>query len=298
MTVTTHRRLHSIAVGALLCLSFASPSWAERTGAGAALTRGHDKVEASVDRLREVWRGANVKSVNAMGGKSAKVLEVHTEERHLFIVRRPRRGFEHGLRVNLAQQRLAAAMGEEHMVPEAVIDTTRTALDQATPAGSQVMIVRHVGRAYTNANKLSSAQLATIPERTRLVAAIVDLLSEQLDRKSENILVKDDGVTIRLIDPDKSFGERTNCKYRSQFFHGGMVGYTSAQQHFADLPPDLQTFVDELSKAPLDQVQKIYGLHPEEAQVVSTRAAQIRQVGLRQAIDAYVTSLGALHAPE
>lgn len=264
----------------------------------APLTRGQERVEASNNALRRKWQKIKVAQITPMGGKSAQVLQVQSDDNQLFIVRRPRRQVEHGLRVNIAQQRLAAAMGDDRLVPAAIIDTTQESLDANSPAGAQVLVVKHVGPMYYNANKFRPQQLVAVPERSRLVSAIIDLLAEQQDRKSENIMVKRDGSAIRMIDPDKSFGERHGRKYRSQFFHGGVVGYTSQQNRFEDLPADLQTFIDALSKATVPDIMKIYGLTEPEATVVSNQAARIRTVGLKAAIDEYVTSLGELHAPE
>ena len=282
--------------GVTLGLS-ARTAHAER-GASASLSHGHDDVTTSMNTLRERWHGATITRITPLGGRSAKVLEVETAEKKLFIVRRPRRDVEHGLRVNIATHKMAAAMGDERMVPAAIIDTTPVTLDADSPAGSQVLVTRHIGHAYTNANQLHPTILAKLPERSKLVAAIIDLLSEQQDRKSENIMVRKEGTTLKMIDPDKSFGQRHGRIYRSQFFHGGMVGYTSAQNKFTDLPADLQTYIGELATATPAQIQTIYGLNAEESAVVSNRAQRVQALGLRPAIDEYVVSLGQLHAPE
>ncbi len=280
----------------VLCGTLATPAHAGQL-ASSLLTRGHEEVDASMDVLRSRWKSVNVKKVTALGGISAKVLEVQSTDKNVFIVRRPRRSFEQGLRVNVASQRMATAMGEERLVPAAVLDTTPIQLDEHSPAGSEVLVMRHVGASYFAANRLANV-LANVPEHVKIVSAVIDLLSEHQDRKSDNILVKTDGLSVKMIDPDKSFGQRHGRKYRSQFFQGGMVGYTTQQQRFEDLPTDVRHYIDELAKTPVEGISKAYGLLPEEAQVVSLQAQRIRAVGLTNAIEEYVTSLGELHAPE
>jgi hypothetical protein len=256
-----------------------------------------EALEASQRQLSKRWRAAPAQRVTPLGGKSARVLEVETGK-GLFIVRRPHRGMAQGLRVNVAQQRMALEMGEARLVPPAIVETLDAPLDAETPAGTQVIIVKHAGASYTNANLTAPALLASIPEHARLVGAIIDLVSEQQDRKSENILVRKTGDVMKLIDPDKSFGQRSGRKYRSQLFQGGMLGYASKQDRFEDLPTDLQAYITKLASASIAEIQATYTLDPKEAQVASNQAQQIRALGLTPAVDAYVLSLGALHAPE
>ena len=281
----------------VLCGALVTPAQAGQH-ASSLLTRGHEEVDASMETLRSRWKTLSVSKITPLGGKSAKVIAVQSSDKNVFIVRRPRRSFEHGLRVNIASQRMATAMGEDRLVPAAVLDTTPVALDAHSPAGSPVLVVRHVGSSYFAANQLGANVLAQVPEHAKIVSAVIDLLSEQQDRKSDNILVKKDGQSVKMIDPDKSFGQRTDCKYRSQFFQGGMVGYTTQQHRFEDLPTDVRAYLDELAKTPVEGIAKAYSLLPEEALVVSKQAQRIRAVGLTKAIDEFVTSLGPLHPPK
>jgi len=288
------QRRTALAVAALVVAFAPRPS----IGARGPLARGLPEVNEAQQTLKQQWKAVQIKRIKALGGKSAAVLEIKGEQDDRFIVRRPRRGIEHGLRVSIAQHRLAAQLDAVEMIPAAIVAKTAAQLDANTPAGADVMVVAHAGKQYVGGDTAAPAVIAHIPERQRVVAAIIDLLAEQQDRKSANILVERTGKSMMLIDPDKTFGQRHGAKYRSQVFHGGKMGFSSAQARFEDLDPDLQGVVDAIARAPLPELESIYGLQQAEAKVMSDRAKRIRQVGLRAAIDEYVTSLGALHAPE
>jgi hypothetical protein len=260
--------------------------------------RGLGEVAEARQQLKHAWTAMTLAKVTALGGKSASVLEVKGEDHDRFIVRRPRRGNQHGLRVALAQHRLAAQMGAPEMMPAAILTRTAAALDDTTPAGAEVMVVAHAGGRFIGGDQATPAMISRIPERARVVAALIDLLAEQQDRKSANILVEKSGRRMLLIDPDKTFGQRGNTKFRSQVFYGGKIGYASTQERFADLDKDLQGVIAAIVRASLPEVQAIYGLQPQEAKVMADRAKRVYQVGLRAAIDEYVASLGELHPPE
>jgi hypothetical protein len=266
---------------------------------GAALSHGVEEINRRNARVLDRFAGARVLEVNKLGGRSANVLELVTP-RHLFILRQPRRGVAHGMRVGGAQQKLAANLGDSRMIPPQASARLDAALGEFIPAGTEIMVVKHVGDQYKGASKAPPQWVAKISEHQKLIAAVVDLFSEQRDRKTANVMVRPDG-TIRLIDADKSFGEghfnpdgTPNKAYRSQFFPGGLLQYTSQQNQLTDLPEQMQHLITDLAGMSVNQVAVHYGLQQQEAQLMHHHAQRVAQVGLTAAINEYVMTLGQL----
>jgi hypothetical protein len=271
---------------------------------GAALSRGVEEANERNARVLDKFAGAQVLQVNKLGGRSAKVLEMVTAKRR-FILRQPRRGVAHAMRVALAQQKLAANLGDARIIPPQASARAEATLARFIPTGTEIMVVKHVGEQYQDASVAPPQWIAKIPEHKKLIAAIVDLFAEQRDRKTANVMVREDG-TIRLIDPDKTFGEghvgtdgKPNLAFRSQFFPGGLLQYTSPQNKFTDLPEEMQHLITDLAAmhdAPtgVNQAAQHYGLLPAEAQLMLKHAKRVTQVGLTATINEYVASLGQL----
>ena len=282
------------AIVALLLLCGLGPL--AHAAAPAVMRRGVDEVEARNARVLDHWDGAQVTGVRALGGKSASVIEVLTAQNRRFVVRRPRRGVDHAMRVGVSQQKLAAQLGDARLVVPSAKSVAGPNLAAHIPVGTEVMVVKHVGEKYMSASVAPPQWVAKIPEKQRLISAIVDLLHEHRDRKTENVMVREDGTT-RLIDPDKCCGEgKDNRAFRSQFFPGGKIAYATPQNRFADLPPEMQEVVGAIAAMDLPSIATSYGLTAPEAQLLSTHAKRIVQVSLTATINEYVRTLGQLHA--
>ncbi len=267
---------------------------------GSALHRGLRDVELRNAQLDERWRSSTPTQVRGLGGCSAGTVEVLAGDNR-FIVRQPQtyahptleRNLAQTLRTNLAQQRLAAQMNEQDLVPGAVKGEIKTNLWNFQN-GSEVMVVAAVPTSAQNASQAVKWR-NHIGEHQRLASAIIDFFAEQRDRKSENILVDQHGQAW-LIDPDKTFGAPgSNALFRSQFFHGGLTGFTSAQERFEDLPEDIREVVEDIADAEVGALTHVYGLLPREAKILKLHAVRTREIGLRQALDEYTASLGQYH---
>jgi hypothetical protein len=257
--------------------------------AGPVLERGLSQITQANTHLLERWAKHQVPvAVQPMGGKSAQVVQVATESGK-FILRRPRRSNAHGLRVNSALQKLAGQLGEPELIPAAV-EATVAATIWDMPPGTQVMLVKHVGDRFRNFLRVPPLWFPAVAERTRLVAAVIDLLSEQRDRKRENLFLSQNGE-VRLIDPDKTFGQNEGAVFRSQFFPGERLAYCSAQNRFEDLPVDLRDVITEIGNATPEALMQSYGLQAEEVAVMQAEAKQIQTLGLTAAIKQFLQPL-------
>ncbi len=273
--------------------------------AGSGVLRAEREVTARSEKLLQRWNAATSQEVKQLGGRSASVVEVRAGSER-FIVRQPKRvlnndkevrGLTQCLRVNRAQQILAAKLEEPAMVPAAVratVPATSTNLSPLQP-DLEVMVMQHAGKAKS-ANEAPYEWIRAVSEHQRLAAAVVDLFSEQRDRKMENILVRRDG-RIRLIDPDKSFGQQQGAIYRSEFFAGGVLGYETTQATFANLPQPMRETIGAVAQSSLVALAETFGLLKPEAQRMRSHARRVRKIGLTAAIDEYVATLGPLHPP-
>ena len=243
------------------------------------------------ETLRQRWSRVGlqeVKSVSRLGGKSAQVHAVDTTH-GLFIVRVPRRRVRHGLRVNTALQLLATELGEPRMVPGCAKATL--AFDVGNiPSGSEVMLMSHVGKRYIDGDRADGALRAIVSNPQRLAAALVDFLSVQGDRKPANMMLHPERGTVRLPDPDNTFGaglEKPKI-FASVFFPGGRFAYAGQQKSLTDLPQPLAELVGRLATSTLSGLQSSYGLSKEEAFWLHRQAGAIQNEGLDRAIENFL----------
>jgi hypothetical protein len=209
-----------------------------------------------------------------------------------------RRHRSRAMRASHVTRLLAAEAGHEELVPASIekqmprtLDVTSKSGDRVFEQGRQVMVMEDLAPHFKPGNEAPQTWRDRIPEATRLTAAILDLLTQQRDRKLANMMVDREGH-VRLIDPDNTFVSQQNRPaYRSQFFRGGLVAYESKQESLADLPERLQEVVRDLANAPLRELEKELRLPTDEAAIVQYHAKNIIDRGLTWAADEYVRSL-------
>ena len=231
----------------------------------------------------------------SLGGKSAGARQVIGDKGSLVV--RLRSKPEKFVRANRTLQLLAAQLGQPEMVPSAV--TLGIDMKGFTPAkgegGGDVMVMSFIGEPFQQGHKASSSRLGKITEETRVVGAVIDLLTQQRDRKMANLLVDKTG-NVRLIDPDRVFKAKTEKEaYRSQFFAGGHVGYKGRQDSLSDLPPKAQQLIKDLASAKPADIKEFYGVNDDEAEVMQTQARAIQKLGLTGASEQYVRTLRVKH---
>ena len=248
------------------------------------------KVQARNKRLLQRWtsRGQLSHVRNPSGGISATVLDVGAGD-HRFVLRRPgsNHSVEHVVRVNTALQRLAAELGEERMIAGAVgirLDANVGSL----PAGAEVMLMSHFGGRYVNGDAAGRSALAAIPERQRLAGALMDVLSEQIDRKDQNVMVHDGKA--RLPDADNSFGKGRAKQWiiRSTFSPGRTLAYSSSQGSFKDLVrelPEAEAVIEHITQSSASTLRAHYGLKETEVQVLKKEAQRVKDGGLDKAFE-------------
>jgi hypothetical protein len=225
----------------------------------------------------------------SLGGKSAGARQVAGNEGHLVV--RIRKNVSKFVRANETLQLLAAQLGSPLMVPPAVKLGVHEKGFVPPKGEGDVMVMKFIGHPFGEGHKVPSKWLKAITEETRITGAVIDLLTQQRDRKMGNLLVDPNGE-VRLIDPDRTFKPKTqNSSYRSQFFAGGRVGYDSRQEKFSDLPPKAQQLINDLAAAKPADVREFYGVTDDEADVMQTQARAIQKLGLTAAAKAYVKTL-------
>jgi hypothetical protein len=275
-------RLRALALCALLPAGLARASSSQH----AELARGAAEATARRTALREAWDHAKPGPVTALSGASSNPLEIQTDH-GVFVLRRPRRGTDHGVRLNHAYELLATQLGHADMIPVAIKTATTHAIPEVG-GGSPVMIMEHGGRDHVNASDAHKSWLSAVPEPTRIAGALLDLLSEHVDRHDGNVLVSRRG-TVRLIDPDKAFGQSRGNGLRSVFFPGGPLGFDSRhQKSFQELPAAARAVVNALADASVHAVKHAYHLEHKEAAILVERAREVRDVGLAKAIEQYL----------
>ena len=272
---------------ALLALTGAAQ--AAQTGLG-RWTKERAAVDAANAKLEQKVKQMKPNRQKGLGGLKANAIEAIDDNVGRVVIRQ-RTHVDRYQRANRALQILAAQLGDADMVPPAivwVIDKKFAGL----PKGQQVMVMDHAGKEFEDGDRASGSWRDKVSDETRVNGAVIDLLTQQRDRKLGNMLVSKDGK-LRLIDPDRTFKARTtNPSYRPQFFQGGgRIAYKSKQKSLGDLPQKAQDLIKALSAASVDEIAKFYGIKDVEAEVMRDRARDIEKDGLTKAADRFVRTL-------
>lgn len=238
------------------------------------------------------WENVKSPAIEKLGGGSANVHRVNAAGDR-FIIRLPRRGTEHGQRVNKGLQILATQLGEPELVPASVKGKADFSIGPI-PAGTPVQVVEHIGDDFVLYCNATPAMMARVPERTRLVGALVDLLGEYRDRHGQNLAVHASDGGVRLLDPDNSFGAAAErgWAFRSPFFQGGRLTYSTQT-----LPDDLRSIVEAIANRPLTDLQSIYGLNADETRRLQSHAQRVTAVGLTAAAQEFLSTVAVYENP-
>jgi hypothetical protein len=151
------------------------------------------------------------------------------------------------------------------------------------------MLMEHAGLDHVLGTQAQQNWKDALPDHRLVAAALLDLLSEHVDRHAGNLMLNGVG-SLRLLDPDKSFGQSRGAGLRSVFFPGGLYAYRTPQQSFEELAPEAQELVDALAHADAATVAEIYQLNANEAAILIQRAQQVRSMGLSKAIAQYLAT--------
>ncbi len=254
-------------------------------------------------KLLEAWSSGSVTgSAVKLFGKSANVHAL-TKNNVLFVLRAPKRGVDDAVTKNQVFQIMAAQFGEPQLVPAAGVSASSSATNALTSTRS-VMVMEHAGADFVDGDQvgktLSRNRLLALPERTRLAAALIDLLTEHQDRRARNVMIKTDGTQVRLIDPDVALGTRfkKHPSYASVFFPGGMLAYAKSVAAFSDLPGDLMEVVSEIASSSSESLARAYRIDNSQARIVLHRAQRVQEVGLDHAIAEYLASMTLVPAEQ
>jgi hypothetical protein len=261
---------------------------------GGALDSRFAKERAHVDGQNQAL-AAKVKQMKptrwyGLGGLKANAREA-IDDKHGSVVIRQRTHVSRYQRANRALQILAAQLGDADMVPPGMtLVLERKFAD--LPKGQEIMVMDHAGKGFEDGDRASKSWRDAVSEETRLNGAVIDLLTQQRDRKLGNMLISKDGK-LRLIDPDRTFKARTtNPSYRPQFFPGGgKIAYKSKQEKLGDLPAKAQELVRALASSSVSEIESFYGIKDVEAEVMRDRAKDIEKHGLTKAAEKFVRTL-------
>ena len=145
------------------------------------------------------------------------------------------------------------------------------------------MITEHAGARFQAAIDAPRVARNNLPERSRLLGALLHILADHIDGSIRNVMLSPSGE-LRLIDLDATNGRGPANGVRSAFYPGEPLAYGSAQGAFAQLPPAAQRLVAHLADAPIQTLMNEYGYTWQEARDVAWRARLIRSAGLTGAI--------------
>jgi hypothetical protein len=169
-------------------------------------------------------------------------------------------------------------MASELNFAEAVLPAT----SKLTPNGP-VMVTEHAGARFQAAIDAPPRARDQLPERSRVLGALLHLLSDHIDGSIRNVMLSPAGE-LRLIDLDATNGRGPKNPIRSTFYPGEPLAYGGAQNAFSQLPPAAQRLVTHLADSPVATLMNEYGYTWPEARDVAGRARQIRRVGLTAAV--------------
>jgi hypothetical protein len=216
------------------------------------------------------------------------------------FVRLPRVGVPQAVRRHNVMRVMADELGRPDLVPPAALVTLSSDIGNGeitigdkvrkVARGTPIMVVEDVGTDFAPYKDFMDAGDATaashFSEDTRVVTALLHLLTRQLDGNSTNVLLRQRDGSTRLIDHDVSLGiKHTGQEIRgSVFFPRRPLGYAGAQARFEDLPSRAQTLVRGIAEASSSEVASAYRLRADEAQSLQRMAKRVRQVGLSAAI--------------
>jgi hypothetical protein len=148
-------------------------------------------------------------------------------------------------------------------------------------AGKPVMVTARAPGDFKSADALPEGR-AKIDNQTRLICAVLDFLTYQMDRHQRNFMVNPKGA-VRLIDHDFSLGHLhpSGSYFGKDFYAGEATGYVGDDA----LPPKAAAVVARLSSMSVTEISKQYGLDGGEARVLSQRAKLVATFGLSTAIN-------------
>ncbi|MBK9070042.1 MAG: hypothetical protein IPL79_03405 [Myxococcales bacterium] len=272
--------------------NLSAPQRAVILGRGAdALQKSKQRVEKRKDVYAQQAKRRDV-SFLSLGGAAASTTMARFKggadgKRYRLVLRQPRRGAAWGVAANDTILLLAEQLGGHVQVPGAIV------ADVATPASQDVaqpyMLMSAVSSDAMSADKASSRWLGRVSENTRISAAVIDLLVDHHDRKLSNVMVTEQGE-VSLVDPDSVFGAKSSA-YRSSFFPGERLGYSSQMTSAKDLPWQARDLIDALTSATVAEIQGTYGISAEQALGMQQRAKLVQDHGLTSAIARHVATL-------
>ena len=264
------------------------------------LERGAERVHERNTELRRRWqKTSSIRhcEVSKLQGVSANAHLVITDQADRFVVRDPKRGVTHALRMNHGLQRLAALFDAAELVVPAIESITPFPIG-SIPAQERVMVVEALPGAFRAGNLAPRAWRQAVAEDRRLLLATLDLIARHDDRKLSNLMLDEKGA-VRLIDPDRAFFARCGGLrvHASAFFPGRLIGYQTPQRTAEELPPEIRSAVDVLAGAVDREVAGAFDLELDEALVPIAGARRIQRLGLTGAIMEYLGTV-KLHASQ
>jgi hypothetical protein len=208
--------------------------------------------------------------------KGAGALHAKMRSTEEEVVVRDPPGLAPSLRSHRAYYAMALELGVGRIVQPAVAKAMNVGERMVTKFASGFVAAIDAPRAWR----------ARIPERLRVISAVLDVLNDHTDRSIRNIIVNQSG-DVRLIDNDAAHGwrDRVGQGVRSAFFPGEPLAFRSPQRYSSQLPRPAADLVGRICGLTPSQISARYGYTIQEARGVRARAISIRDHGLARAIE-------------
>lgn len=265
----------------------------ELSVAAQRLLPGMHAAMAAVERLADSV-AAGLKEVRAFrnNGYSTRMYTATAGEQ-LVVLRAVRRdtaiGHFEAERSNNLMFVLATQMGAPDVVLPSLV-LPKPSRMQRWVDNETVMVFPHAGPGFKSAGMwtdIRNDNVAKIREDDRLTAAVLSFLTRHNDARPNNTLVNDQG-DIRFIDHDQVLGRPVwywaDGPVADDYFKGGLLGYTSDQSSYAQLPERIRVLIDGLSSMSNGQIMAMYNCTEAEAGILGEQARRIQELGLDEAI--------------